>query len=89
MNKQRRAALKEVAVKLDTLRDAFSEIQEEIANIRDEEQEYYDNMPESLQDGDKGQTAQAAIDALEEAVDAFDQFDFDDVIRGLSEAEGG
>ncbi len=36
--------------------------------IRDDEQEYLDNMPESLQGGEKGDMAQSAIDALETAM---------------------
>lgn len=34
---------------------------------QDEEQDYYDNMPESLQSGDKGQAAEQAAASLEEA----------------------
>jgi hypothetical protein len=37
-----------------------------------DEREYYDNMPESLQSGDKGEKAIAAADALDEAVNAID-----------------
>lgn len=37
--------------------------------IRDDEQEYLDNMPESLSSGEKGETAQNAIDAIERAMD--------------------
>lgn len=40
-----------------------------LEGIRDEEQEAYDNMPESFQNGDKGEQSQAAIEALESAID--------------------
>ena len=36
--------------------------------VRDEEQEAYDNMPESLQRGDQGSAAEGTICALEEAL---------------------
>lgn len=36
-------------------------------NARDEEQEYLDNMPEAIADGDKGDTAQEDIDYLDNA----------------------
>lgn len=39
-----------------------------IEEVRDEEQEYYDNMPESLQGGEKGEMASAAIEHLESAI---------------------
>lgn len=40
--------------------------------IRDEEQEYRDNMPESLADGEKGQKAETAISALEQVIEDLD-----------------
>lgn len=56
--------------------DAISELEglkEKIENIRDAEQEYYDNMPEGLQQGDKGTAADNAISELSSAVDAIDE----------------
>ena len=44
-----------------------------LESVRDEEQETYDNMPEAFQSGEKGEKAQAAIDALEEAINACDE----------------
>jgi hypothetical protein len=38
-----------------------------IEGLRDEEQDYYDNMPEALQGGEKGDNAQAACDAMDSA----------------------
>ena len=50
------------------LRGKVEAILELIENVRDEEQEYLDNMPESLAGGDKGSAAQEAVEALEAAV---------------------
>lgn len=47
MNKTRRKAIDDVVAKLQELRD-------EVESLRDEEQDYYDNMPESFQNGEKG-----------------------------------
>lgn len=47
MNKQRRNRLQKVIDKLE-------ELKEEVSSICEEEQEAYDNMPESLQDGERG-----------------------------------
>lgn len=37
-----------------------------------DEREYYDNMPEGLQSGEKGMAAEEAADALDEAGDQLD-----------------
>ncbi|MFK0338738.1 hypothetical protein ACIQT7_15835 [Agrobacterium deltaense] len=61
MNKERRKEIARAAAMIEEAKGILE-------TCRDEEQEYYDNMPESFQDGDKGNAAQEAIDALEEAV---------------------
>ncbi len=65
MNKERRKAINEIIGRLD-------ELKADIEALQDEEQEYYDNMPEGIQYGEKGNRAQEAIDALEEAVSNLD-----------------
>jgi len=40
---------------LKSLQEAAEEIKTDVESIRDEEQESHDNMPESLQQGEKGQ----------------------------------
>ena len=61
MNKQRRKALDAIMGKID-------EAKAELENLRDEEQEYFDNMPQSFQQGDKGQKAESAISYMEDAI---------------------
>lgn len=53
--------------KISVLVGQLSEIKDAIETLKDEEQEYYDNMPESFQNGDKGEAATTAIDQLEQA----------------------
>ena len=60
MNKDRRARIQALLNKLE-------DIKEDIDFIKDEEQEYYDNMPENFQMGEKGDKAQEAIDNLDYA----------------------
>lgn len=62
MNKDRRKQLAELRGRLDT-------IAEELGTIQGEEQDYFDNMPESMQNGAKGESAQEATDALGSAWD--------------------
>jgi hypothetical protein len=61
MNSERRK-------KLELIRNELNDLAERIGNIRDEEQDAYDNMPEGIQAGDKGEVAQAAIDAMETVI---------------------
>jgi hypothetical protein len=61
MNKERR---KEIARAIAMIEEAKSILE----TCSDEEQDYFDNMPESFQDGQKGEDAQTAIDALDEGV---------------------
>ena len=60
MNKAGRKAIQDVIAKLETLRD-------EVESLLNEEQDYYDNMPESFQNGDKGSAASDAISYMESA----------------------
>lgn len=66
MNQQRR---NEIA----KLKDQLEEIAGNVSGLMDDEQEYFDNMPESFQQGEKGQTAESAIDALQSAVDSIEE----------------
>lgn len=59
MNKQRRQDLSEV---IDLLDDAITRLGE----IRDEEQDAFDNLPEGLQCTERGEKMQDAIDAMDE-----------------------
>lgn len=61
MNKNRRQQLSEKNDKLE-------EIKADIEMLRDEEQDYHDNMPESLQSGGKGQQAEEAIYEMDSAI---------------------
>lgn len=60
MNKDRRKQLTEI-------RGRLNEIWDELETIQGEEQDYFDNMPESIQSGERGDAAQEAAEALESA----------------------
>lgn len=68
MNKRRREAIQKVL-------DQMLELKERVESLKDEEQEAFDSMPESLQQSDRGQASEAAASALESAVDAFDEIE--------------
>ena len=66
MNKDRRTRLANTVSEL-------SGIHEFIEGLKDEEQEYFDAMPESFQGSDKGQDAEAAVDAMDSALTAIEE----------------
>lgn len=77
MNNARRKALRDALTRLE-------EVKGMIEICRDEEQEAFDNMPESLQSGEKGQAAEDAISALEDAVNGFEE-----IVSQIEDAIGG
>lgn len=66
MNKARREALTKI-------RTAIEDAKGNLETCRDEEQDYYDGMPQNFQDGDKGYMAQIAVDRMSEAADSLDE----------------
>lgn len=71
-NKRRKRILK--------LIDSLIEIQSEIANICEEEHESYDNLPEGLQDSERGEIMYDIIDDLTDM-----DTDFDNIIDVLND----
>lgn len=61
MNKQRRNRIAEALELISQARDILEE-------VKDEEQESYENLPESLQYGERGEQMQENVDSLEEFI---------------------
>lgn len=74
MNRSRRQRIQKA---VDAYLAKLEEIKEDLINVltevKDEEEEAYYNMPESLQEGEKGEAMQEAIDALDYAVSGIDE----------------
>ena len=58
---------------LGSVASKLEDLSGDIESIQDEEQEYFDNMPESFQQGDKGQRAEDAISNLDSARESVDE----------------
>ena len=54
--------------KLADLVSQLNDIRDEIENIKGDEEDKYDNLPESLQDAELGEGIQEAIDTLEDGL---------------------
>ena len=66
MNKERRA-------KLVDLRERITAIKAELEEVKDGEQDAIDNMPESLQDGERGQAMAGNVEIIDDVIDYLDQ----------------
>lgn len=75
MNKTRRKELNKVIDELNTIKnkdDLYSCINT-LESLRDEEQDYYDNIPENLQYGQRAEASEYAIDSLDEDIDLLNE----------------
>lgn len=77
MNNDRRQALAEIA---EQIADLFHKVTDYAA----EEQESFDNLPEGLQQSERGQAIETAAEQLSEAANALD-----DAQRAIEEATTG
>ena len=59
---------------------SLEEIKDKLDSMMDEEQDKFDNMPEGLQESERGEAMQEAIEQLEAACD-----NLDEVISALQE----
>lgn len=66
MNKNRKMRLQKAI-------SEFAHAKDEIEAILNEEQEAFDNLPESLQESERGDEMQEYIDHLTEAMDALNE----------------
>jgi DNA repair exonuclease SbcCD ATPase subunit len=76
MNEKRRNEIRALEKRLETevteiatkLHDLLTEIKEAYEQVRDDEQESRDNIPDGLQDGDRAQASDSAIEAIEDLI---------------------
>lgn len=62
MNKQRRGQLQDIIARLEI-------ISEDLESLRDEEDDYRDNIPENLQGSEKYENSENASYSMDEAID--------------------
>jgi len=75
MNKQRRKQLADIVEQLESLKS-------ELEEVKEQEEEAFENMPESLQESDRGQHMQEVIDILDNAFSSIEE-----AIDGITEAQ--
>lgn len=65
MNAKRRKSLKEIS-------EQFSKLKDQLENLREEEEEYSENMPENLWGSERYEKSQEHINDMAEAEDSLD-----------------
>jgi hypothetical protein len=78
MNDARRKQLKAIKTLGSQVEQLIEEMKSALVEVQEAEQDAYDNMPESFQNGERGEKAQAAIDAISNA-----DSDLDDMVTSL------
>lgn len=73
MNKQRRKELNAMIGPIEELFAKIESLKEDLQPILDAEDEAYNNLPESMQESEKGQLMEAAKGAMEEALNYLDE----------------
>lgn len=65
--------------RLDSIARDVQDAQNGVEELRDELQEWYDNLPESFQSGEKGDSLNEAISLLEDIASSLESVDFNSV----------
>lgn len=87
MNNERRKHLDEIKERICSIMNELTgDIKDQLQSIRDEEQEYYDNMPESIQNGERGERTQEVIDSLDEAISDLESLDVESITSNIETA---
>ena len=90
MNKQTRKQLTELRDKVDSLKSQLLDFSEQVQEIRDEEDEKYYNLPDSLQESKVGKSIMEGVESLDEIIYNFEQVEseFDTLLDSFSELIG-
>lgn len=83
MNDTRRKSLADIRSRIELALGELGNAKEELEDVINAEQEAFDNMPEGLQQADRGQTMEEGINALEES-----SSNLDDAINALEDIMG-
>ena len=83
MNAIRRKVIKSIVGRLLTMDALRQKIMDELQQVMDAEMEAYDNMPESLQESERGEKMLECYDIMESVHDELDNLDLDTLMDGL------
>lgn len=87
MNQDRRAKIEKTTARMQALLATLREEASELSALQEEEQECFDNLPEGLQQADRGQSMEAIADAMYDAIRSVEN-SFEDLDSALEEVLG-
>lgn len=87
MNNARRKKIGEIIDRAAVLESLMEELKTMVEEVKDEESDSLENMPENLQRSERYQQIEEAVGNLESAYDMFDDFDVADFTSYLEEAQ--
>jgi len=73
MNQNRRKHLRKLLDRLQPLQEVIEDLRQDIECLKDEEEEYREAMPDGISDSVRGEAADDAINALEEAMQILEE----------------
>lgn len=90
MNKETRKQLSKLRDDVDSLKSQLLDFSEQVQEIRDEEDEKYNNLPDSLQESKVGKSIMEGVESLDEIIYNFEQVEseFDTLLDSFSELIG-
>ena len=90
MNKETRKQLSKLRDDVDSLKSQLLDLSEQVQEIRDEEDDKYYNLPDSLQESKVGQSIQEGVEYLEGIIYNFEQVEssFDTLLESFEELIG-
>jgi len=88
MNATDRKKANAIISQIEALKAQAEALAGELRELADAEQEKFDNMPEGLQGGDRGQAMEEAAGNLASAADALESGSLEEALEALGQIEG-
>jgi len=86
MNKARRKQLDNASALVQEAKGKLDDAKGLIEDALCEEEESFDNLPEGLQQSERGEAMEAAKDNMQEAIDELDNLDFEGITSSIDTA---
>jgi hypothetical protein len=86
MNRLRRKALSEIIEKIEGLDALREEIANELRAVANEEEDAITNMPDSIQESERGQQMREALDNLDLALEMLEEIDTESMVDYIQDS---
>lgn len=86
MNRLRRKALSEIIEKIEGLDALREEIANELRAVANEEEDAITNMPDSIQESERGQQMREALGNLDSALEMLEEIDTESMVDYIQDS---